>query len=47
MILDNDKLKEHEDHTIVVARYRDENGEVYNISVECESCHEVIGDMEL
>ena len=46
MIIDNEKLKEHEGHTIVLATYVEDNKEVWSVSLECENCYEVIADVD-
>ena len=39
-----DTLKSHVGHRIACVEYRlaDEGGEVYDVSVECEDCNEVL-----
>ena len=40
------KIAEHFGHSIVIAKYSDENTPV-NYSVECEDCFEVLFDEEV
>lgn len=32
----------HYGHEVVVARYTDQNNDVANVSIECETCYEVL-----
>jgi hypothetical protein len=40
-----EELLRHQGHKIVVARYENE-GEIHNISLECEDCWEVLESYE-
>lgn len=40
------ELIRHYGHNIVVARYTDQNNEVANVSIECETCYEVLTDYD-
>lgn len=39
-------MEKHEGHKIVVASYG-QDGETYNVAMECEDCYEVIEDRDV
>lgn len=39
-------IAEHKGHSIVVASYG-QDGETYNVAMECEDCHEVLLDKDV
>ena len=41
-----DDLYQHYGHTLVLARYTDNEGEVVSVAVECEDCSEVLLDYD-
>ena len=41
-----EELERHVGHNIVCVRYTDENNVVYNVSLECEDCCEVLLDFD-
>lgn len=41
----NDTVLNHVDHNLVISSYRDRFGNLFNISVECEDCKEVVVEL--
>jgi hypothetical protein len=39
-------LKSHIGHHVRVVSYDDDEGEIYNVSIECEDCNEVLYDLD-